>query len=236
MADCIAKQKLNIILLIDTSSSMRGKRILQVDQAVRDINDYLVDLQNENASVDFYLSIVTFNTEAEFYKNNASINVRDFKPEGFKCGGKSNLHCGYEKLEEIMKKESQGGIMSDFGGAAPIVLLLTDGHPTGNTYKDRLAELGIIPWFKAALRYGVAIELNDKRTSKVLHDFVGKNGDVINCYNSSMLKEIIKIIVITASQVRSTSSNVANGPHVTQNQVAQQLIAEKLSDTDSWGW
>lgn len=126
--------------------------------------------------------------------------------------------------------------MPDFGGAAPIILLLTDGHPTGNEYKKALQEIANMPWFKAALRYGVAIELNDQRTGQVLSDFVGNNGDVINCYNSSMLKNIIKIIVLTASKVKSTSANVANGPHVTQNQAAQQLIAEALSETENWGW
>ena len=126
--------------------------------------------------------------------------------------------------------------MPDFGGAAPIVLLLTDGHPTGNTYKEYLKKILNVPWFKAALRYGIAIELNDERTGKVLKDFVGNNGDVITCYKASMLKDIIKIIVLTASKVKSTSANVANGPHVTQNQIAQQLIAEALSETENWGW
>ena len=236
MVDRIAKEKLNIILLIDASKSMQGKRIQQVDQAIKDIQVYLNDLQNENTNVDFYLTLIPFATDANFYNNKECINIAEFIYKGIKCGGYSNLHLAYEKLSDIMKKESKGGIMPDFGGAAPIVLLLTDGHPTGNSYKERLEELNTIPWFKAALRYGIAIELNDDRTSKVLEDFVGKNGDVIMCYNASMLKDIIKIIVLTASKVKSTSANVASGPHVTQNQVAQQLIAEALTDTDSWGW
>ena len=236
MIDKIAKEKLNIILLIDASKSMQGKRIEQVNQAIQDIQEYLKELQYENTNVDFYLTLIPFATDASFYDNQECIPIDQFKYSGIKCGGYSNLHLAYERLGEIMKKESKGGIMPDFGGAAPIVLLLTDGHPTGNSYKERLKDLVDIPWFKAALRYGVAIELNDDRTVQVLQDFVGKNGDVISCYNASMLKDIIKIIVITASKVKSTSANVASGPHVTQNQVVQQLIAEALSDTENWGW
>ena len=236
MVDRIAKEKLNIILLIDSSKSMQGKRIEQVNQAIVDIYQYLQDLQVENTNVDFYLTLISFGSWASFYDNKESINVDDFKYTGIKCGGYSNLHLAYEKLEDIMRKESKGGIMPDFGGAAPIILLLTDGHPTGDSYKERLEELKNIPWFKAALRYGIAIELNDDRTNKVLKDFVGNNGDVISCYNASMLKDIIKIIVVTASKVKSTNSNISNGPHITQNQVAQQLIAEALSDTENWGW
>ena len=236
MADRIAKEKLNIILLIDASKSMQGNRIKQVDQAIIDIKDYLVNLQSENTNVDFYITLIPFSTDASFYNDETAVEISHFKYSGIKCGGYSNLHFAYRNLGEIMRKESKGGIMPDFGGAAPIILLLTDGHPTGNSYKEYLEEIKNIPWFKAALRYGIAIELHDQRTLAVLKDFVGKNGEVVSCYDSSILKDIIKIIVLTASKVKSTSANVASGPHVTQNQVAQQLIAEALVDTESWGW
>ena len=236
MIDRIAKEKLNIILLIDASKSMQGQRIKQVNQAIEDIQKYLKELQIENTNVDFYLTIIPFATESYFYKNSVATNIDQFVYDGIKCGGYSNLHLAYERLGEIMEKESKGGIMPDFGGAAPIILLLTDGHPTGNSYKEKLKNIINIPWFKAALRYGIAIELNDSRTGQVLKDFVGNNGDVISCYNASMLKDIIKVIVLTASKVKSTSANVANGPHISQNRVAKQLIAEALSDTESWEW
>ena len=236
MIDRIAKEKLNIILLIDASKSMQGQRIKQVDQAILDIKDYLIDLESENPNVDFYITLIPFGTYASFYKDEVSTRIKDFKYDGIKCGGYSNLHLAYEKLSEIIKKESKGGIMPDFGGAAPIILLLTDGHPTGNKYKEAIENLKNIPWFKVALRYGIAVELDDDRTGKVLNDFVSNNGDVIMCYDASMLNKIIKIIVLTASKVKSTSANVADGPHVSQNQVAQQLIAEALNDTEDWWW
>ena len=236
MIDRIAKEKLNIILLIDASKSMQGQRIKQVDQAILDIKDYLIDLESENPNVDFYITLIPFGTYASFYKDEVSTRIKDFKYDGIKCGGYSNLHLAYEKLSEIMKKESKGGIMPDFGGAAPIILLLTDGHPTGNKYKEAIEDLKNVPWFKVALRYGIAVELDDDRTGKVLNDFVSNNGDVIMCYDASMLNKIIKIIVLTASKVKSTSANVADGPHVSQNQVAQQLIAEALNDTEDWWW
>lgn len=237
MNDRIAKEKLNIFLLVDSSKSMQGNRIKQVDQAILDIKNYLEDLQVENTNVDFYLTIITFDNYASLYQNKETINIDDLKYDGIKCGGYSNLHLAYEKLGELLKRESKGGIMPDFGGVAPIILLLTDGHPTGNLYNDYLEKIKDTPWFKAALRYGIAIELNDNRTMKVLNDFVGNNGDVISCYNSNMLKNIIKIIVLTASKVKSTSSNVITVEHqLTQHEEVKQLIAEELADTEAWEW
>ena len=235
-SDRIAKERLNIILLVDASKSMGGKRIKQVDDAINDIKNYLIDLQNENTSVDFYITIIPFSNNANFYDNNRMVNIEHFKYNGIKTGGWSNLHLAYEMLGDILKKESKGGIMPDFGGVAPIILLLTDGHPTGKTYKENLKLIENIPWFKVALRYGIAIELDDKITTSVLRDFVGNNGDVIKCYDASMLKNIIKIIVLTASKVKSTSANVSYNPKVSQNKQLQQQIAEALSETESWEW
>ena len=237
MIDRIAKERLNIILLVDGSQSMAGKRIKQVNEAILDIKDYLKDLQVENSNVDFYITIITFQTESAFYDNKEFINIDDLKYNGIKCCGYSNLHLAYDKLGNILKKESKGGIMPDFGGLAPIILLLTDGHPTGNAYKESLKQIENSPWFKVALRYGIAIELNDDRTIKVLNDFVGTSGEVISCYDACMLKNIIKIIVLTASKVKSTTSNVLCVEHeLTQHEEVKQLIAEQLSDTENWEW
>ena len=236
MKDRIAKERLNIILLVDASKSMSGRRISQVDSAITDIKKYLLDLQFENTYVDFYITIIPFSTTANYYNDEKMINIEDFNYDGIKTGGWSNLHLAYEKLSEILKKESKGGIMPDFGGLAPVILLLTDGHPTGNEYKERLKEIIDTPWFKVALRYGIAIELNDKLTKDVLRDFVGKNGDVIECYDSNMLKNIIKIIVLTASKVKSQSANVSYNPNESQNKQVQQQIAVALAETEDWEW
>ena len=236
MNDRIAKEKLNIFLLIDASTSMRGKRIAQVNAAIKDIRKYLLDLQKENAAVDFYLTLIPFATEASFYDGAKECAISSFRYDGIRCGGFSNLDQAYELLEGLLHKERNGGIMPDFGGAAPIMLLLTDGHPTGKAHLTSLKKLEKLPWFQAALRYGVAIELDDARTIKVLSSFVGSNGDVVYCYDSSLLKRIIKVIVVTASKVKSQTANVGSSPCKAPLQTLQQVIAEELSDTEDWEW
>ena len=58
------------------------------------------------------------------------------------------------------------------------------------------------------------------------------------CFNfpTAGLKNIIKIIVLTASKVKSTSANVSYNHKVSQNKQLQQQIAEALSETESWEW
>ena len=236
MEEKIAKQKLNVIVLVDCSKSMQGDRITQVNNALRDIRTHLLVLQGENANVDFYMTVITFSTNAYFLNGDRCKAVEDFSFKDIKGGGWSNLHLAYEKLEDILKKESKGGIMPDFGGVAPIILLMTDGHPTKYPLTEEMKALKKLPWYTVALKYGIAIDLKDERTYKVLREFVNGNGDVIECLDSKMLSRIIKIIVLTASKVKSTSTSVGIGQGGSVAQQVQQQVQQALAEVDDWEW
>ena len=250
-ADGIAKQKLHVIMIVDTSRSMQGERIGQVNSAIADIHKYLVDLQSENTNVDFYISIMTFANKAEFVPGYKGVNVNDMTPPTLKAIGYSNLHCAYEELAPVLHKESNGGMMPDFGGIAPIILLLTDGHPTKATEKQ-MEELKKLPWFRAALRYGIAIEFNDERTMRVLTEFTEDRDCVVECIDAATLAKIIQIIVLTASKVKSQSSavranntartNIKKGskqppaPKQSAHAVVKQQVKATLDEIDDWEW
>lgn len=236
MIDRIAKQRLNVIMLVDCSTSMRGERIRQVNNALHDVKDKLTEMQSENANVDFYVTVITYSTEAFLLNRDEMKRVDEFTFNDIKAGGWSNLHLAYIRLADLLKKEKNGGIMPDFGGVAPILLLLSDGHPTKYPMDEELRELRKLPWFKVALKYGIAIELNDKRTKDVLKDFVSGNGDVIECYDSRLLEKIIKIIVLTASKVKSTTSAVHYETKQTVAEEVKQEVQQALSEVDDWEW
>ena len=236
ISDKIAKQRLNVIMLVDCSSSMRGERIKQVNNAIRDIKSKLIDMQSENTNVDFYITVITYSTDAFFLNNDKCKPVEEFDFHDIKGGGWSNLHIAYTKLADILKKESRGGIMPDYGGVAPIILLMTDGHPTKDNVQEELSALKKLPWFKVALKYGIAIELNDERTINCLTNFVSGNGDVIECYDSKLLERIIKIIVLTASKVKSTSSSVHVGKSNSVTEEVKQQVQQAIAEVDDWEW
>lgn len=68
MEECVTKQRLNIILLVDASKSMQGTRIKQVDNAIKEIKEYLIDLEKENSNVDFYITLIPLVTEHRFMR------------------------------------------------------------------------------------------------------------------------------------------------------------------------
>ena len=194
---------------------------------------------------------MTFANKAEFVPDYKGVNVNDMTPPKLKAIGYSNLHLAYEELASVLHKESNGGMMPDFGGIAPIILLLTDGHPTKATEKQ-LAELKKLPWFRASLRYGIAIELNDTRTMRVLTDFTEDADCVIECIDAATLAKIIQIIVLTTSKVKSQSSAVrANSmaranikrsnismpaPKQASHTIVKQQVKATLDEIDDWEW
>lgn len=236
MLDRIAKQQLDVVILVDCSKSMQGERISQVNSALRKIKTHLVQMQNENTNVNFHITVITFSTEAKFLNGDKSKAVEQFSFKDIKGGGWSNLHLAYLRLEEILKKQSKGGIMPDFGGVAPIILLMTDGHPTKYPLTEEISALKKLPWFNVALKYGIAIELNDKRTHAVLNEFVDGSGSVIECFDAKMLEQIIKIIVLTASKVKSTSTSIQlkNAPSVAVQ--VQMQVQQALDEVADWEW
>ena len=140
-------------------------------------------------------------------------------------------------------------MMPDFGGIAPIILLLTAGHPTKSTEKQ-LENLKKLPWFRAALRYGIAIELNDERTMRVLTEFTEDRDCVVECIDAQILAKIIQIIVLTASKVKSQSSavranntaraQIKKAAKPAQKQVSHTMVKQQvkatLDEIDDWEW
>jgi uncharacterized protein YegL len=236
VADRIAKQQLNVIILVDTSKSMQGERITQVNKALRDIREHLIEMQDENTNVSFALTVIPFSTDASFLNGDRCKEVEAFRFKDLKGGGWSNLHLAYDKLAEILTKESRGGIMPDFGGVAPIILLMTDGHPTKYPLTREMKKLQELPWFRAALKYGLAIKLNDATTHKVLEDFVSGNGDVIDCFDPALLKNIIQIIVLTASKVKSSTTATGGGAPVAKNVQIVQQVKAAIDEVEDWEW
>ena len=113
---------------------------------------------------------------------------------------------------------------------------MTDGHPTKYPLKEEMKALKQLPWFNVALKYGIAIELKDQRTHDVLREFVNGNGDVIECYDAKLLERIIKIIVLTASKVKSTSTSVHAQNNISITADVQMQVQQALSEVDDWEW
>lgn len=104
------------------------------------------------------------------------------------------------------------------GSFAPAIILLSDGGPTDD-YKSGLAKLQANNWFKSAIK--IAIAIGDDADQDVLKEFTGNLEAVFTVHNIDALKQIIRVVAVTSSQIGSKSSTA--GETTKQEQVVEEI-------------
>ena len=121
-------------------------------------------------------------------------------------------------------------MQSASGSFAPAIILLSDGGPTDN-YEVGLAKLQSNNWFKSAIK--IAIAIGDDADKDVLKQFTGNSEAVITVHNIDALKQIIRVVAVTSSQIGSKSSTA--GDVTKQDQVIKDVqdAAKNIDGADS---
>ena len=234
LGEGIARQELNVIFVIDNSGSMDGEKIGAVNNAIRDVMSIMPDIQDDTGDVNIKISAMTFSDDAKWIHNDPK-SVDEFKWKDIRANGGTNLSAAYDELSKYLCKRANGGKMPDLGGVAPIIILMTDGMPTSYDWEKHLNDLNKKGWFKVALKYAIAIEVNTDEARSVLSKFTGNPETVLTVYTAEALRRVIKVIAITASKVKSTSTNVGSGVG-NNNKVAQAAIAKNLEEVEDVDW
>ena len=89
----------------------------------------------------------------------------------------------------------------------------------GAACEEGLAKLKANNWFKSAIK--VAIAIGDDADKEVLAKFTGTNEAVFTVHNIDALKQIIRVVAVTSSQIGSKSS--AAGDATKQDQVISEV-------------
>lgn len=233
----IKKQQLNVIFVIDQSGSMAGEKIGAVNNAIRDVMSIMPDIQEDTADADIMISALTFSDDAKWVYNEPK-SVTDFKWKDISTIGATNYSKTFAELSKYLCKHSNGGQMPDIGGVAPIIILMSDGMPTSPDWEKHLDVLKKKGWFKVALKYALAIQIDTKEAMDVLTKFTGNPETVLKVYSAEALRKVIKVIALTASKVKSSSSliNQTNGPIKTKEEIAIEEISNELDEVKDIEW
>lgn len=211
----VPRRTMTLFFLIDTSGSMSGNKIGAVNDAIVNVIPMLEDISSSNPDAEIKVAALEFSNGTKWLYNEPK-SVEDFKWIDVQAGGLTSLG---EACLELNSKLSRSGYMKSASGSyAPAIILLSDGGPTDN-FDGGLQTLQSNNWFKNAIR--IAIAIGDDADLDVLARFTGNSEAVIKVQNIDALKQIIRIVAVTSSQIGSKSSSA--GDTSKQDQVIKDV-------------
>lgn len=211
----VPRRTMTLFFLIDTSGSMSGNKIGAVNDAIVNVLPMLEDISSSNPDAEIKVAALEFSNGTKWLYNEPK-SVEDFKWIDVQAGGLTSLG---EACLELNSKLSRSGYMKSASGSyAPAIILLSDGGPRDN-FDGGLQTIQGNNWFKNAIR--IAIAIGDDADLDVLARFTGNSEAVIKVQNIDALKQIIRIVAVTSSQIGSKSSSA--GDTSKQDQVIKDV-------------
>lgn len=211
----VPRRTMTLFFLIDTSGSMSGNKIGAVNDAIVNVLPMLEDISSSNPDAEIKVAALEFSNGTKWLYNEPK-SVEDFKWIDVQAGGLTSLG---EACLELNSKLSRSGYMKSASGSyAPAIILLSDGGPTDN-FDGGLQTIQGNNWFKNAIR--IAIAIGEDADLNVLARFTGNSEAVIKVQNIDALKQIIRIVAVTSSQIGSKSSSA--GDTSKQDQVIKDV-------------
>ena len=212
----VPRRTMTLFFLIDTSGSMEGNKIGAVNDAVVNVLPMLNDISETNPDAEIKVDDLEFSNGVNWLYDEPKL-AKDFIWQDVAASGLTSLGAACSELASKLSR-SGGFMQSASGSFAPAIILLSDGGPTDD-YNSGLAKLKSNNWFKSAIK--IAIAIGDDADKDVLKDFTGSSEAVITVHNIDALKQIIRVVAVTSSQIGSKSSTA--GETTKQEQVVKDI-------------
>ena len=119
-----------VILIVDTSGSMRGSKIQEVNRGVNGLIDYINDDKNYICKKRVELAIITFDDRPTIYSDFSPAETKE--KVDLKAGHNTFMVPALELALEMIQKRKDEYNRCGRKYFRPLVLFLTDGGPSDN--------------------------------------------------------------------------------------------------------
>lgn len=195
-----ARRVLNVFYVLDTSGSMGGAPITQLNCAMRETVEALRKQAKSNADAEVKVAVMEFNSNARWIQPNGPEAMEDFEWEDLEAGGLTAMGAA---LKELDSKLSRKAFLNSMTGAyLPVIIFMTDGYATDD-YKKQLDVIRQNKWYTRATKIGFG--LGDDPDLKMLSEVVGNCEAVIKTADLDLFAKLIQFASVTASMMASTS-------------------------------
>jgi len=178
---------------------MYGDKIGTVNHAIQSAIPEMADTARNNPNAQLFVRTLRFSTGATWVTGNP-VAVEDFAWEDLSAEGVTDMGKAFDMLAAQLTIPP----MSD-RALPPVLVLLSDGHPTDD-YKPSLDKLLQLPWGKKAVRIAISIGHDVDVDDDVLHEFTGSKELVLQANHPAALVKMIKWASTAASMVSAPAS------------------------------
>lgn len=221
-----AKKSMTIFFLIDVSGSMKGTKIGSLNSTMEELLPSLIGVGE--ASTDVKIAVMKFSTNVEWVTPEP-VRIEEYQywnrleAEGLTFMG--------DAFMELSRKLSRSTFLSSPSlSFAPVIFLLSDGSPNDDWVKG-LKTLRQNKWFQYGLK--IALGIGSEVNMDVLREFTENDELAVQAKNADQLRELIKLMAVTSSQIGSRSlALVDNGGgqprEETVAQAKQKVLVEEI--------
>lgn len=202
----IARKKLTIFFIIDTSGSMQGDKISKVNAVMEEVLPEIRGIGGSDSDIE--VAVMTFDTDVKWMYDRPK-PLEEIKWTQLEAGGWTDLGRALKELDSKLSKNAYMGSASL--SFAPVLFLMSDGYPNPG-YEDALENIkNNNKWFKYALK--VAVGIGQEADMGALAKFTGNPETTVRVNNGPALARMIKFLAVTSSQIGSkNSSSDTSGP------------------------
>ena len=223
----VSRKSLVIFFLIDTSGSMKGTKMGELNTAMEDLMPEIRSIGE--ADTDIKIAVLTFSTGCAWMYPEP-ISVEEFEWARLEAKGITDLGMTFEELNRKLSRTEF--LNSPSLSFAPVIFLMTDGYPTDD-YKAGLRKLQVNSWYRYGLK--VALGIGKEANDDMLAEFTTSPDTVVHAYSGGQLAQLIKKIAVTSSQIGSKSMTLADDVLRDLNDVdvvdkKQEQLAEQIKN------
>ena len=132
----ITKKSMVIFFVIDTSESMKGKKIDDLNRVMREIIPQLAGVGGCNTELKY--AVLSFSSGCKWITSEPMIVEDNNNWKDLNANGITDLGMAFEELTSMLSRKKF--LKSPSLSYAPVIFLMTDGYPTDN-YKKGLEKL-----------------------------------------------------------------------------------------------
>ena len=198
----VSRKSLVIFFLIDTSGSMKGTKMGELNAVMEELIPEIRRVGE--ADTDVKIAVLTFSTSV-MWMYSEPISIEEFEWTRLRADGVTSMGAAFKELSIRMSRNSF--LNSPSLSFAPVIFLMTDGYPSDN-YKEGLAALQQNSWYKYGLK--TALGIGKEADDDMLAEFTGTKDTVVHAYSGGQLAHLIKVIAVTSSQIGSKSMTLSD--------------------------